>query len=335
MPAPVLSVKNLTVEFSIKSGTVPVIDDLSFDLEVGKTLSLVGESGCGKSMTALAIMGLIPSPPGHIASGSIILAGEDLVQASDSRLREIRGNEISMVFQEPMTSLNPVYTIGEQIGETLRRHQGLTRQQARKEAIKLLDAVRIPLAKQRVKDYPHQLSGGMRQRVMIAIALACQPKILLADEPTTALDVTVQAEIFDLMQELRKEKETAIILITHDMGSVAEMAERVIVMYAGRKIEEGMVDDILVRPGHPYTRGLIACVPHLQENVSSDRPFLKEVPGMVPPLSHFGFEGCMFAPRCEDAVDQCWQKKPGISLLVDGHNVACWNLDGTQKHADA
>ena len=272
-----------------------MIDDLSFDLGPGETLSLVGESGCGKSMTALAIMGLIPSPPGVISAGSIILQGEDLIQATDARLRAIRGNEISMVFQEPMTSLNPVYTVGEQIAETLRRHQGLTRNQAKDQAIQMIDAVQIPLPDRRVNDYPHQLSGGMRQRIMIAMALACQPKILIADEPTTALDVTVQAQIFDLMQNLQRETGTAIILITHDMGSVAEMAERVVVMYAGRKIEDGQVQDILLQPRHPYTRGLIACVPHLLDKVTTDRPFLQEVPGTVPPLSDFGFDGCMLS----------------------------------------
>ena len=279
MAEPLLSVKNLTVEFTIRGGVVPVIADLSFDLIPGETLSLVGESGCGKSMTALAIMGLIPSPPGEISAGSIVFQGEDLVQASDRRLREIRGNEVSMVFQEPMTSLNPVYTVGEQIAETLRRHQGLTRNQAQAQAIEMIDAVQIPLPDRRVNDYPHQLSGGMRQRIMIAMALACRPKILIADEPTTALDVTVQAQIFDLMQNLQRETGAAIILITHDMGSVAEMAERVVVMYAGRKIEDGHVEDILLRPRHPYTRGLIACVPHLLDKVTSDRPFLQEVPG--------------------------------------------------------
>ena len=291
MTEPLLSVGNLTVEFTIRGGVVPVIDDLSFELAAGETLSLVGESGCGKSMTALAIMGLIPSPPGTISAGSIILQGEDLVQVTDARLREIRGNEVSMVFQEPMTSLNPVYTVGEQIAETLRRHQGLTRRQAQAQAIQMIDAVQIPLPDRRVHDYPHQLSGGMRQRIMIAMALACQPKILIADEPTTALDVTVQAQIFGLMQNLQKETGAAIILITHDMGSVAEMAERVVVMYAGRKIEDGRVEDILLRPQHPYTRGLIACVPHLLDTVTSDRPYLQEVPGMVPPLADFGFEG--------------------------------------------
>ena len=335
MTSPLLSVRNLTVEFATRDGVVPVIDDLSFDLAPGETLSLVGESGCGKSMTALAIMGLIPSPPGRFAAGSISLAGEDLVQATDSRIREIRGNEVSMVFQEPMTSLNPVFTVGEQISETLRRHQGLTRRQAQAEAVQMLNAVQIPLPQRRVADYPHQLSGGMRQRVMIAMALACRPKILIADEPTTALDVTVQAQIFDLMQALRMETEAAIILITHDMGSVAEMAERVVVMYAGRKIEEGDVADILSRPRHPYTRGLIACVPHLLDTVTSERPYLQEVPGMVPPLADFGFDGCMFVPRCDLAGESCWQEKPDMVQLTKSQSAACWNLENTQVPPDA
>ena len=330
-----LSVKNLTVEFTTRDGIAPVIDDLSFDLAPGETLSLVGESGCGKSMTALAIMGLIPSPPGRVASGSISLAGENLLQAGDTRMRAVRGNDISMVFQEPMTSLNPVFTVGEQISETLRRHQGLTRRQAKALSIEMLDAVQIPLPTRRINDYPHQLSGGMRQRVMIAMALACRPKVLIADEPTTALDVTVQAQIFDLMRAVGKETEAAIILITHDMGSVAEMAERVVVMYAGRKIEEGCVDDILARPRHPYTRGLIACVPHLLETVSAERPYLQEIPGMVPPLSDFGFMGCLFAPRCDRVETRCWQEKPKVTRITPSQSAACWNLQGAKVRVDA
>ena len=330
-----LSVKNLTVEFTTRDGIAPVIDDLSFDLAPGETLSLVGESGCGKSMTALAIMGLIPSPPGRVAGGSISLAGENLLQASDTRLRAVRGNDISMVFQEPMTSLNPVFTVGEQISETLRRHQGLNRRQAKALSIEMLDAVQIPLPTRRINDYPHQLSGGMRQRVMIAMALACRPKVLIADEPTTALDVTVQAQIFDLMRAVGKETDAAIILITHDMGSVAEMAERVVVMYAGRKIEEGYVDDILARPRHPYTRGLIACVPHLLETVSAERPSLQEIPGMVPPLSEFGFVGCLFAPRCDRVGTRCWQEKPQITQVTSTQGAACWNLEEAKISADA
>ena len=330
-----LSVKNLTVEFTTRDGIAPVIDDLSFDLAPGETLSLVGESGCGKSMTALAIMGLIPSPPGRVASGSISLAGENLLQAGDTRMRAVRGNDISMVFQEPMTSLNPVFTVGEQISETLRRHQGLTRRQAKALSIEMLDAVQISLPTRRINDYPHQLSGGMRQRVMIAMALACRPKVLIADEPTTALDVTVQAQIFDLMRAVGKETEAAIILITHDMGSVAEMAERVVVMYAGRKIEEGCVDDILARPRHPYTRGLIACVPHLLETVSAERPYLQEIPGMVPPLSDFGFIGCLFAPRCDRVETRCWQEKPKVTQITPSQGAACWNLQEAKVPVDA
>ena len=330
-----LSVKNLTVEFTTRDGIAPVIDDLSFDLAPGETLSLVGESGCGKSMTALAIMGLIPSPPGRVAGGSISLAGENLLQASDTRLRAVRGNDISMVFQEPMTSLNPVFTVGEQISETLRRHQGLNRRQAKALSIEMLDAVQIPLPARRINDYPHQLSGGMRQRVMSAMALACRPKVLIADEPTTALDVTVQAQIFDLMRAVGKETDAAIILITHDMGSVAEMAERVVVMYAGRKIEEGYVDDILARPRHPYTRGLIACVPHLLETVSAERPSLQEIPGMVPPLSEFGFVGCLFAPRCDRVETRCWQEKPQVTQVTSTQGAACWNLEEAKISADA
>ena len=263
MTEPLLSVQNLRIELNTRDGVAPVIDDFSFDLFPGEAISFVGESGCGKSMTALGIMGLLPDGVGKIASGSINFAGEDLATADDKRLRNIRGNEISMIFQEPMTSLNPVYTIGEQIAEVLRAHQGLSRQASWSKAIELLDAVRIPNPQARVSDYPFQMSGGQRQRVMIAIALACEPKILIADEPTTALDVTVQAQIFDLLNDLRKQTGTAIILITHDMGAVAEMAERMIVMYAGRKVEEGPVQQVIDNAGHPYTQGLISCVPHI------------------------------------------------------------------------
>ena len=234
-----------------------------------------------------------------------------------------------------MTSLNPVFTVGEQISETLRRHQGLNRRQAKALSIEMLDAVQIPLPTRRINDYPHQLSGGMRQRVMIAMALACRPKLLIADEPTTALDVTVQAQIFDLMRAVGKETDAAIILITHDMGSVAEMAERVVVMYAGRKIEEGYVADILARPSHPYTRGLIACVPHLLETVSAERPSLQEIPGMVPPLSEFGFVGCLFAPRCDRVETRCWQEKPQVTQVTSTQGAACWNLEEAKISADA
>ena len=246
--APLLSVQNLRIELTTREGTAPVVDDLSFELNAGETLSIVGESGCGKSITALGILGLLPPNISRIASGSILFAGEELTKSTENRLREIRGNEISMIFQEPMTSLNPVYSVGEQIAEVIRAHQGLSRKAAWTVAIELLDAVRIPNPQSRVNDYPFQMSGGQRQRVMIAMALACKPKILIADEPTTALDVTVQAQIFDLLRDLRSQTGTAIIMITHDMGAVAEMAERMIVMYAGRKVEHGYVDGIIDHP---------------------------------------------------------------------------------------
>ena len=325
MSEPVLQVQDLRVEFDTRDGVVPILDNLSFDLEASQTLGLVGESGCGKSMTALAIMGLVPSPPGRISGGSITYAGENLVEATPRRMQDIRGNEISMIFQEPMTSLNPVYTVGEQIAEALRAHQGLSRRAAWAEAIELIDAVKIPLPDRRAKEYPHQLSGGMRQRIMIASALACQPKVLIADEPTTALDVTVQAQIFDLLQELRVKTGTALILITHNIGVVAEIAERVIVIYAGRKIEEGPTKTILGNPSHPYTRGLIASVPHVMDEIPEHRINLTEIPGIVPHLSEFGKNQCLFAPRCRYVSETCHRERPPDDMLEPGHLVACWH----------
>ena len=325
MSESVLSIRDLRVEFDTREGVVPVIDGLSLELAPSQALGLVGESGCGKSMTALAIMGLVPSPPGRIAEGAIEYAGEDLVTAGDTRMRNIRGNEISMIFQEPMTSLNPVYTVGEQIAEALRAHQGLARAAAWAEAVELIDAVRIPLPDRRAKEYPHQLSGGMRQRIMIAIALACRPRLLIADEPTTALDVTVQAQIFDLLQDLRARTGTALILITHDMGVVAEVAERVVVMYAGRKVEEGPVGAILGHPSHPYTQGLIASVPHVVDEVPEAREDLTEIPGIVPPLAEFGKDRCLFAPRCPMADEACVRARPAEARWGEEQNVACWH----------
>jgi oligopeptide/dipeptide ABC transporter ATP-binding protein len=322
-----LSVKDLTVELTTRDGVVPVIDNLSFDLEVGGNISFVGESGCGKSMTALALMGLLPQPAGRIASGQILFNNEDLATASDARLREIRGNDISMIFQEPMTSLNPVYTIGEQIAEVLRRHRNMQRADAMAKAIELLDAVHIPSPDTRVNDYPHQLSGGQRQRVMIAIALACEPKILIADEPTTALDVTVQAQIFDLLTELQEKTGTAIILITHDMGAVAKMSRDIIVMYAGRKVEQGKVAQVIRHPAHPYTQGLIAAVPHLLPTITEERPELLEIPGIVPPLAQFGQNRCLFASRCTYATDQCRQQRPEEIVRHNDQLAACWHTD--------
>ncbi len=323
MPDPLLSIKNLTVVFKTRLGEVPVIDDVSFSIAPGEILGIVGESGCGKTMTSLAIMRLMPEQ-GKVTSGSIRLSGEDLVVASEARMRGLRGNEISMVFQEPMTSLNPVFSVGEQIAEVLTAHQGLSKSEAREHAVELLESVKIPLPSLRANDYPHQLSGGMRQRVMIAIALACKPKVLIADEPTTALDVTVQAHIFELLHELRDQTGTSIILITHDMASVAEMAERVMVMYAGRKVEEGPVEEILTNPLHPYTQGLIRCVPHLMETISPERQDLHEIPGIVPPISHFGRNECLFAPRCSFVEDRCLNQRPMDSKRATEHMIACW-----------
>ena len=323
MTDPLLSIKNLTVVFKTRLGEVPVIDDVSFSIAPGEILGIVGESGCGKTMTSLAIMRLMPEQ-GKVTSGSIRLSGEDLVVASEARMRGLRGNEISMVFQEPMTSLNPVFSVGEQIAEVLKAHQGLSKSEAREHAVELLESVKIPLPSRRANDYPHQLSGGMRQRVMIAIALACKPKVLIADEPTTALDVTVQAHIFELLHELRDQTGTSIILITHDMASVAEMAERVMVMYAGRKVEEGPVEEILTNPLHPYTQGLIRCVPHLMETISSERQDLHEIPGIVPPISHFGRNECLFAPRCSFVEDRCLNQRPLDFKRATEHLTACW-----------
>tara|TARA_B110001454_G_scaffold195478_1_gene197774 strand:+ start:87 stop:1091 length:1005 start_codon:yes stop_codon:yes gene_type:complete len=323
MPDPILSVENLTVTFKTRFGRIPVIDDVSFGIAPGEILGIVGESGCGKTMTSLAIMRLMPEQ-GSVTGGTIRLSGEDLVLASEARMRGIRGSEISMIFQEPMTSLNPVFSVGEQIAEVLCAHQGLSKREAKQQAVRLLEAVKIPLPDRRVNDYPHQFSGGMRQRVMIAIALACKPKVLIADEPTTALDVTVQAHIFELLQELREQTGTSIILITHDMASVAEMAERVMVMYAGRKVEEGPVREVLTNPQHPYTQGLIACVPHLTETISPQRHDLLEIPGMVPPMQHFGRNACLFAPRCKFVEEHCRNERPVDGERAHGHLAACW-----------
>ena len=323
MSDPLLSVENLTVTFKTRFGRIPVIDDVSFGIAPGEILGIVGESGCGKTMTSLAIMRLMPEQ-GSVTGGTIRLSGEDLVLASEARMRGIRGSEISMIFQEPMTSLNPVFSVGEQIAEVLCAHQGLSKREAKQQAVRLLEAVKIPLPDRRVNDYPHQLSGGMRQRVMIAIALACKPKVLIADEPTTALDVTVQAHIFELLQELREQTGTSIILITHDMASVTEMAERVMVMYAGRKVEEGPVREVLTNPQHPYTQGLIACVPHLSETISPERHDLLEIPGMVPPMQHFGRNACLFAPRCKFVEEHCRNERPVDGERAHGHLAACW-----------
>jgi len=322
-----LEVKNLRVELQTKDGVVPVIDDLSFDLDYGESLSFVGESGCGKSMTALALMGLLPEKVGRIASGSIKFEGRQLANASSEDLRKIRGNEISMIFQEPMTSLNPVLSVGEQISEVLRLHQKMSVNSAWKRAEDLLDAVNIPDPKRRVHDYPFQMSGGQRQRVMIAMALACEPKILIADEPTTALDVTVQAQIFGLLKDLQTKTGTSIILITHDMGAVAQMARKMIVMYAGRPCEIGEVAQVIQTPQHPYTTGLISCVPHLDDATIDANNRLSEIPGIVPSLREFGSNKCLFASRCKHQMEQCRAERPVLAQFSNKQAFACWKRE--------
>lgn len=316
---PLLEIDNLRVTFNTRNGTVTALDGVSLHVNAGETLGVVGESGCGKSITALSVMGLIPSPPGKIAGGQIRLNGEDITAASPARLRALRGSDMAMIFQEPMTSLNPVFTVGAQIAEAIMLHQNVTASQAMKSAIALLDRVGIPSPDTRARDYPHQLSGGMRQRVMIAMAVSCRPKVLIADEPTTALDVTVQAQIFDLLNEIQRDFGAAIILITHDMGAISEMADRVAVMYAGRVIEHATADDVLDHAQHPYSRGLISCIPNLGKMVEGKD--LAEIPGVVPPLHMLG-AGCAFGDRCAHKNARCGAEKP--QLTAHGHHpVAC------------
>jgi peptide/nickel transport system ATP-binding protein len=325
-----LEVDDLGTWFYTRQGIVKAVDGVDFKVTSGETLAIVGESGCGKSMTALSLMRLVPEPPGRIVSGSIRLGGRDLLTLSEEEMRKVRGNEISMIFQEPMTSLNPVMTIGKQITEALILHRSLNRKQAMKRAIEMLDLVRIPEPKQRAKEYPHQLSGGMRQRAMIAMALACNPKVLIADEPTTALDVTIQAQILDLIIELQREFGAAVVLITHDLGVVAETAHRVIVMYAGRKVEEAEVGELFARPLHPYTTGLMASIPRLdlmRGEGKRDDARLQEIPGIVPPLFALP-PGCAFAPRCPKADDLCRRERPDYKEKRPGHWAACWHSDG-------
>ena len=325
-----LEVGELGTWFYTRQGIVKAVDGVQFGVAAGETLAIVGESGCGKSMTALSLMRLIPDPPGRIVSGSVKLAGKDLLKLSEREMRGVRGNEISMIFQEPMTSLNPVMTIGKQISEALILHRALDKKGAWKRAVEMLDLVKIPEPAQRAKEYPHQLSGGMRQRAMIAMALACNPKVLIADEPTTALDVTIQAQILELILELQREFGTAVILITHDLGVVAETAQRVIVMYAGRKVEEAEVGELFARPLHPYTSGLMASIPRLDllrgaNRADADR--LQEIPGIVPPLFALP-AGCAFAPRCAKADDKCRVDRPTYDEKRPGHWAACWHSDG-------
>jgi len=326
--APILEVDNLHTHFRTRDGVVRAIEGLSLTVQAGEVLGIVGESGCGKSVTALSVMRLIPSSSGGIVQGQVRFEGKDLASLSDAQMRKIRGNQIAMVFQEPMTSLNPVHTVGAQIAEAVRIHQGLSGTAAMARAAEMLNLVRIPDAARRLQDYPHQFSGGMRQRVMIAMALSCDPKVLIADEPTTALDVTIQAQILDLMRDLRESFGTAIVLITHDMGVVAENADRVVVMYAGRKVEEADVDDLFDNPGHPYTKGLLAAIPHLDEAARAEpgRNRLNEIKGMVPSLAKLP-PGCSFAPRCGFATEQCLAAYPPLEQLRPRHWVACWHAD--------
>jgi len=325
---PLLEVDNLQTYFYTRQGLVKAVDGVSFTLGESETLAIVGESGCGKSITALSLLRLIPEPPGRIVGGSIKLAGRDLLPLDEAEMRKIRGNDISMIFQEPMTSLNPVMTIGAQIAEVLLLHQGMTKAEALRKAVDMLRLVKIPEPEQRVKEYPHQLSGGMRQRAMIAIALACNPKVLIADEPTTALDVTIQAQILDLIVELQHRLGTAVILITHDLGVVAETAQRVIVMYAGRKVEEAPVGELFGAPLHPYTRGLLNSIPRLDlmRGVETHAERLQEIPGIVPALSALP-KGCAFAPRCAFASDRCKDEYPPYEQKTPGHWAACWHSD--------
>ncbi len=316
---PLLAVEGLKTHFQTSAGVLKAVDDVSFTVDAGMTLAIVGESGSGKSVTALSIMRLVPEPPGKTVGGSIRLAGEELIGKPRRDIEDLRGLRLSMIFQEPMTSLNPVARVGWQIAESLRRHKGLSKAAARERAIEMLRLVRIPSPEVRIDEFPHQLSGGMRQRVMIAIALACAPQLLIADEPTTALDVTIQAQILDLLRGLQKTLGTAVILITHDLGVVAEMAHRVAVMYAGKIVEEAAVEQIFADAQHPYTLGLLASIPRMDEDIGR----LQTIPGSVPHLAHMP-AGCRFAPRCALATTQCNAAEPPLRTLAADHRVACW-----------
>jgi oligopeptide/dipeptide ABC transporter ATP-binding protein len=317
-----LELRGLTTAFQTARGEISAIEDISFDLNAGEILGIVGESGSGKSVTALTIMGLLPQPPARIAAGSVRFAGEELTTASPNRMEKIRGAGISMVFQEPMTSLNPVFTIGEQIMETVRAHERMSASAQRERAIEMLDRVGIASATKRLNDYPHQLSGGQRQRVMIAMSLACRPKLLIADEPTTALDVTIQAQVLDLLMDLRDELGMAIMIITHNMGVIAEVADRVLVMYAGRIVEQSPAADLFDAPQHPYTKGLLACVPTLQQ----DRHRLIAIPGSLPEPARRP-PGCRFAPRCSYRIEACRTAIPPLVMQREDRAVACIRAD--------
>ncbi len=319
--APLLEIKGLKTHFSTDDGILQAVDGVDISINKGETLCVVGESGCGKTVTAMSILKLIAMPPGRIAAGQIIFEGRDLVPLTSNQLDEIRAKEIGFIFQEPMTSLNPVLTIGEQIAESLRRHEAVTRKQALERTIDMLKLVQIPNAEGRVHNYPHQFSGGMRQRVMIAMALACKPKLIIADEPTTALDVTIQAQILDLLQDMKERFGMAVMLITHAMGVVAETAQRVVVMYAGKVVEEAPVDDLFGDPGHPYTQGLIRSIPRIDLD-SEHKTRLEAIGGSVPILINPPV-GCRFAPRCKFAMNVCTEKEPLLREISPGHRMAC------------
>ncbi len=325
--AKLLEINDLRTYFFTEDGTVRAVDGVTWDLEEGQTLGLVGESGCGKSVTALSILRLIPNPPGRIVDGEILFEGQDLLKISNAEMRHIRGNRIAMVFQEPMTSLNPVLTIGNQIIEVIRLHMGLEEAESRARAVELLEMVGIPDAVERIDDYPHQFSGGMRQRAMIAMALACNPKLLLADEPTTALDVTIQAQILDIIARLARELGTAVVLITHNLGVVARYVDNVNVMYAGKIIETGTVVDIFHEPRHPYTVGLLRSVPRL-DAIEHER--LATLEGQ-PPLLIAPIPGCPFAPRCDWVIDKCEDEAPPLEEKTGGHFAACWRDPRTDE----
>ena len=321
----ILEVRNLSTTFYTEAGVARAVDDVSFNVYKGRTLGIVGESGCGKSVTSLSIMRLIPNPPGKISGGQILYKGRDLVKLPIAEMRAIRGNEISMIFQEPMTSLNPVFTVGDQIMEAIVLHQKVSKKEALGRAIEMLKLVGIPSPETRVHDYPHQLSGGMRQRIMIAMALSCNPSVLIADEPTTALDVTIQAQILDLMRKLRETLGMALILITHDLGVIAETADEVLVMYAGKVVEQGPVGEIFANPKHPYTRGLLSSIPKFSTDPTKreKKKRLETIPGIVPALTELP-QGCRFQSRCTHVVEECRGKEPPLRVVGPEHLIACY-----------
>ncbi|MHA6532834.1 ABC transporter ATP-binding protein [Paenibacillus sp. BAC0078] len=328
MIQPILKIEDLHTHFFTDHGEVPAVDGVDLYINPGEVLGVVGESGCGKSVTSLSILKLVPDPPGKIVGGRILLKGQDIVPLKEKEMRKIRGNSVSMIFQEPMTSLNPLFTVGQQIIEAVRLHSGLSKRDAREHAVDMLRKVGIPRAEAIIDEYPHQLSGGMRQRVMIAMSISCSPGLLIADEPTTALDVTIQAQILDLIRRLNEEQGTAVMLITHDLGVIAEMCHRVAVMYAGKVVEEGGVRDIFKNPLHPYTRGLIESVPRMGET----RERLYSIPGNVPILSK-DMQGCRFAPRCPNVMEICRQSLPQLTLQEERHGCRCWLHDDQQEDA--